>query len=203
MYDALLWSCFLLGVGFFLLVCEFFIPSAGAIAAACAVSLIAGVVVAFTHSVLWGVASLTLVVTAVPLTLAIMIRWWPYTPIGRRMLLRSPDDPPPDVLPNDPHHQKLQSLVGRVGQAESDLMPNGMIEVDGERFDAISVSGLIHRGQRIEVVRCIAGKLNVRTTTRLPESSRSDSDQNSDQAISPLDRPIDQLGLSDLDDPLA
>lgn len=212
MHDSLLWSVILLAIGFVLLVAELFIPSAGMMTVCCIVSLVAAVAVAFTHSVTWGITSLIIVFTVAPVTLAFLIRLWPYTPIGRRILLRSPDAPLPDVLPNDSHRKALQALVGCIGRSVSDMMPNGMIEIDGQRFDAISVSGLINSGQAIEVVSCTAGKLHVRSTKRSPESNSNKSGASAsgdpatastnDTQASPLQRPLEELGLSDLEDPL-
>ncbi len=209
MLDSFLWSLILLAIGFVLLIAELFIPSAGMMTVGCIVSLVAAMAVAFTHSLTWGFTSLILVFTISPLTLAFLIRWWPYTPIGRRILIRSPDAPLPDVLPNDPHHQTMQALVGCVGRSVADLMPNGMIEIDGQRFDAISISGLIHRDQTIEVVSCIAGKLHVRTTSRSQQSDANNANDANDATTStadteqsPLHRPLTDLGLSDLEDPL-
>jgi len=183
-----------------LLVVEFFIPSGGLIAVTAGAAFLASIFVAFTVSAGWGFTMILIVAIVVPVVLSLTIRFWPRTPMGRRMMTRVPGDPLPDVLPDDEHHQRIRSLLGRVGVAETDLLPNGSIRIDGRRYDAVA-SGAIDANQTIEVHRIDADKLHVRATTR----SLNDVPDRPDLPESPssrLEQPIEELGIESLDDPL-
>ncbi|MEZ6090947.1 MAG: NfeD family protein [Pirellulaceae bacterium] len=199
MEGPLFWSFVLLAIGLLLLVVEFFVPSGGLLAIACALSLLASIVIGFLVSLTWGMIMMLLVAVIVPIALAITIRWWPHTSMGRSIMNRHPGDVPPDVLPDDEHHRKLRSLPGRVGEAINDMLPNGFVRIDGEKLDAVSIGGVIDAGQRIEVVRVEAGKVHVRATSRRPEPLP----ESNDQMESPLEQSIEDLGIEGLDDPLA
>ncbi len=45
------------------------------------------------------------------------------------------------------------TLVGRAGVASTDLRPSGMVDVDGDFYDAISLKGFIDKGDAVEVKR--------------------------------------------------
>ena len=199
MDGPLFWSFVLLAAGLLLLVVEFFVPSGGLLAIASALAMFASIVIGFLVSFTWGMIMSMVVAVIVPITLALTIRWWPYTSMGRAVMNRRPDDPPVDVLPDDEHHRKLKALPGRVGEAINDMLPNGFIRVDGEKFDAVSIGGVIDAGQRIEVVRVEGGRIQVRVTSREPEAANEDKAH----VASPLEQSIEDLGIEGLDDPLA
>ncbi|QDV70288.1 hypothetical protein Poly24_40080 [Rosistilla carotiformis] len=199
MDGPLFWSFVLLAAGLLLMIVEFFVPSGGFLAIASGLAMIGCIIVGFSVSPRWGMIMVVVVVTLVPIALGITVRLWPRTPMGRSIMARQPGDPLPDVLPDDEYHRKIKSLQGRVGMADSDMLPNGTIKIDGERYDAISSGGAIDRGQRIEVFRIESGKLHVRVTTRAIDADRD----HAEPTVSPLDQPIEQLGIDSLEDPLA
>jgi len=114
--SALVWILLLMVVGLALLLLEVFVPSGGVLGLLAVVALGAGVVTAFVEqgaTVGMGVLAGTLL--AVPAVLMLAFRWFPSTPLGRRVL-----PPPPsadDVLPDRSLRQRLRGLVGRRGRA--------------------------------------------------------------------------------------
>ena len=54
-----------------------------------------------------------------------------------------------------------KSLVGKTGIAHTILRPSGMVEVDGDIYDAMSNYGFIERGSRVKVVSYETGQLHV------------------------------------------
>ena len=64
-----------------------------------------------------------------PAVLAIAFRYWPQTPMGKRVLLEVPTEE--EVLPDTPQLRALRKLVGKVGVAKSMMLPSGAISVEG------------------------------------------------------------------------
>ena len=56
---------------------------------------------------------------------------------------------------------KHKNLVGKTGIAHTILRPSGMIEIDGEIYDAMSNYGFIEKGSKIKVVSYETGQLHV------------------------------------------
>jgi len=53
-------------------------------------------------------------------------------------------------------------LIGRIGKALTDLKPSGHIEVDGERYQAISESTYIKKGASVEIISGEGARYKVR-----------------------------------------
>ncbi|MBE0654139.1 MAG: nodulation protein NfeD [Bacteroidales bacterium] len=56
---------------------------------------------------------------------------------------------------------KNKYLVGKTGIAHTVLRPSGMVEIDGEVYDAMANYGLIEKGTRIKVISYETGQLHV------------------------------------------
>jgi membrane-bound ClpP family serine protease len=149
--DALVWIVALLVVGLAVLVLEVFLPSGGVLGFLSVLAIGAAIVMAFTQQgAAAGLAVLVISFVAVPAVLALAFRWFPDTPLGRRVL-----PPPPgadDVLPAAEHRRRLRDLVGRWGRVTSELMPWGEVTIDGLVHEAISESGPIAAGAEVEAV---------------------------------------------------
>lgn len=147
---ALLWVLLLVLVGLGVLVLEVFVPSGGILGFVSVVALVAGIATAFLEQgAVAGMAVLAFVVLAVPAVLGLAFRWFPETPLGRRVL-----PPPPDaatLVPDQSRRARARGLVGRRGRAISELLPWGEVDVDGVEVEAISESGPIEAGAAVEV----------------------------------------------------
>jgi membrane-bound serine protease (ClpP class) len=55
-----------------------------------------------------------------------------------------------------------QALVGSIAVARTDLSPQGYVFVDGERWDAVSDSGPLHAGDRLQITAVDGLKLKVK-----------------------------------------
>jgi len=190
--DHLAWSALLLLLGLLLVMVEVFIPSGGVLGFLSITSLVAGVILAFYHrGAEVGFLFLTVTAVALPVTLMMAFRWWPKTPMGRRILLDVPKSD--EVLPDSPERRWLRQMVGRVGVAKSLMLPSGAIEVDGHTIDALTEGTPIERGQRVRVIAVNGNRVVVRVADDAAPAETDDV----------LSRPIDFLGLESLDDPLA
>jgi membrane-bound serine protease (ClpP class) len=133
----------LFGLALVLLVLEFVIPSAGALAVLCGASLLAGVVCFFVHSALWGFAALAIALGGAPVAIGWTLSIWSTTPLGRRSVLSAEVRATP--APSAP-------APGATGVARTDLRPVGRVEIDGRMLDAIAENGFVEAGCRVEVV---------------------------------------------------
>ena len=151
MMSGIVWVASLLVVGLAVLVLEVFVPSGGVLGFLSVVAIVAAIVMAFVEQgAAFGMAVVAIAFTAVPAVLAVAFRWFPETPLGRRVL--PPPPAPDDVVPAAGRRRRLRELVGRFGRATSELVPWGGVEVAGERLEAVSESGTVAAGAEVEVV---------------------------------------------------
>ena len=118
--DAIYWSILFMGLGLFIVLMELFIPSAGILTLLAGACFIASVVAGFFASWTAGFVMLILIVILIPLLLMGMIKIWPKTPIGRRILIEPTSDPDAVVPEWEPG---IQDLVGQLGVAQTKMLP--------------------------------------------------------------------------------
>ena len=202
--EPLLLPLGLILLGLVLLACEAFIPSAGLLGILSATAILAGIVMAFfppgqvapynSENLTVGTAVFGGTVLAVVLTIAGLIRWWPKTPLGKLILIdpRPADEVVPDLTP-------LQQLVGQVGQTRVLMLPSGMIDIEGQTYDATTDGASIEKGIWVEVTSVRGRNLVVR-----PISDEIAHQLRSTQASSPdpLSRPVDDVVPDPFSDPL-
>jgi membrane-bound serine protease (ClpP class) len=195
--DALFWSIVLLLAGIGLIGLEIFIPSGGVLSILSVLAVVASIVVAFAgpgggSGV--GLAMLTTTGVVIPLVLAAVIRWWPSTPIGRMIVLHTPESEE-EVLPLTEEYQHLKSLIGRRGVAKTKMYPSGVVLIDGEPYDAVGEGMAIEPGQPIRVIAMRTNRIVVTVDTEdgPPPSDEPDV----------LAQPADSLGIDSLEDPPA
>lgn len=142
-------ALFLVGIG--VIVLEVFVPSGGVLGFVSLAAIIAAIATAFLElGVGAGTAMIALSVVVVPVVLALAFRWFPETPLGRRVLPAPPE--PADVVPDAPGRRRARDLVGQRGRTTSDLLPWGTVEVGSESLDGVSEGGPIDAGSEIVVV---------------------------------------------------
>ena len=177
-----------------LLVMEFFIPSGGVLGVAAAVAGLTSAVIAFTHSLNAGLWTVSLFLVSTPVVMTSLVRLWPRTSMGQKMLNRRPNQLDPGGTPRTtPRGTPLSSLVSRVGVARSDLLPSGTIEVDGEKIDAVSEGMAIDRGDPVFVTRLLGNRIRVRPANeREQEGEQSSSNPGSPASLETWD--FEELG---------
>lgn len=162
----LTYSAALLVLFCLLLIGEFFVPSAGMVGLAAAIAALTSIVIAFTHSLTAGFVVMGAVVVCTIAILYMMVHYWPHTPIGRMILNRRPgqrDDPVEHRLRSG---EKRKELVGKIGFAKTNLLPSGLVVIDGKRLDAVSDGAPIDAGTDVVVISAVAGKIRVRAAQR-------------------------------------
>ena len=195
-YPELTWAVILMAVGLGLVVMELFIPSGGIIGFFAMLAILGSIVLAFRNDTRVGAGFLFFAVIAFPAISVLALRWWPYTPMGRRILSQLPEAD--EMLPR---YEGLQDLVDSVGTAKSLMMPSGSVLINGRTIDAVSEGMPIEPGQAIRVIQVRGNQVVVRPTGQQPNRAEADRAASSSDDI--LSRPADTLGIEPLDDPLA
>jgi membrane-bound ClpP family serine protease len=192
------WAILLMVAGCALVVLEVFIPSGGLISILSGVAFIAAIVIASwqspTTGPFTGLAFAAATVIVVPILIATAFKYWPKTPMGKAFLGEPLTGD--DVLPDDPR----RALLGRVGVTRSKLLPSGAVEVDGQVIDATTQGGQpIEPGAYVVIAEVRGNRVVVRPAAK----DQRPGHQSAKDIKNILDRPIDELGIESLDDPLA
>lgn len=192
MIEPWVWAVMLIVVAIGLSVLELFVPSGGVLAFLSIASIIASVILAFKSGPVVGLVFLVGVMIGMPTCFILAVKWWPHTPIGRRILLRADGG---DVLPDDDFHRGLKDLVGRTGHAKSKMLPSGAVLIDGRTVNAYTEGVPIEPGQRVIV-------LDVHGTNVLVRPLEDDEVSPSEEA-SGLSQPIDSIAPDPFNDSTA
>ena len=187
-----IWAVLLLALGLGLAALEVLLPSGGLLGFLAIAAIVGAIVIGFMQSLAAGLSLTAAALVAVPLIVALALRWWPHTPIGRRILLGVPREQ--DVLPDSPRNRDLKGLVGRVGRAKSPMLLSGAVVIDGRTYDAMSESQPIEVGQMVRVVQVRGTELVVRPADDRPPPRPADD---------PLSRPIDTVAPDPFQEPPA
>ena len=197
--DPLAWPAILLFVGLALLVLEIFVPSGGILGFLSLAAMAAGIALAFYQvGVKTGFSFLAITMVAVPTVLVFAFRWWPSTPMGRRMLPAPPSEE--EIRPDSPERRLLRDLVGKYGHARTVMLPSGAVEIEGRTIDAVSEGMPIDPGQPIQVVEVRDTRVVVRLVEDIPEQQAQQQSRDPNDILS---RPFDSTGFDPFDDPLA
>jgi membrane-bound ClpP family serine protease len=187
-----IWAVLLLALGLGLAVLEVLLPSGGLLGFLAVAAILGAIVVGFVQSMAAGLLLSVAALVAVPVIVAMALRWWPHTPIGRRILLGVPKEQ--DILPDSPKVRDLKALVGRVGRAKSQMLLSGAVMIDGRTYDAMSESQPIEAGQMVRVVQVRGTEIVVRPADERPPPRRADD---------PLSQPIDKVAPDPFQEPPA
>ncbi len=187
------WAILLLLAGLLLAVLEVFLPSGGIIGILAAIALVAALVISFQESAttgpMVGFFFALATVIAVPTLVALALKIWPRTPMGKAFLGDLPSDA--DVLPDDPR----RSLLGKVGIARTKMLPSGAVEIEGRIIDAVSQGQAIEPGTYVVVNEVRANRVVVRPAGK----NQRPEHENPNELLA---RPIDEFGIDALDEPL-
>ena len=146
-----------------LIVLELFIPSNGILTIAAAACLILGIVNCFLVSQWLGFIVTIITIAALPIFIVAMVRIWPNTWIGQRIAIRLAQKAKPGQ--SIPDANKLEKLVGAVGQTITDLRPVGAVMFGSDRVDCVAETGQIEKGSKVTVIHVEGVRVVVREQT--------------------------------------
>lgn len=148
MESLVLWGIILLVGSLALVILEVFVPSAGLISLLAAAVGIGGLACLYKYDWMWGLIATLVMLILAPLTFFAGMNVMPSTPMGKRMLFGEEGEDRP-AISDEPN--VLAAMVGKSGEAVTDLRPVGMVRVDGVRLQARSETALIQAGASIRV----------------------------------------------------
>ena len=160
--ESMGWVFLLMGVAVGLVTLDLFIPSHGVLTLMAAVAAVGAIGLAFSVGLRQGVMMVALVGVLTPVLAGVAIKWWPHTPIGRLIILSPPDHSADGISAAE---SEAKGLVGSLGTAKTDLLPNGAIVVAGKTWDALTQGKSIDSGTPVKIISVRTGRLVVRSAT--------------------------------------
>jgi membrane-bound ClpP family serine protease len=194
--QTLLWAILLLLLGISCLVLEMFIPSGGLLGVLAALSIIGAIALAFMTGPIQGIVMTMFVTLLIPIMLAVAVKLWPETPLGRLILLRRPQGAD-EVLPQTEAYRTINALIGKRGVAKSMMLPSGVVLVEGKNYDAVSNGLPIEPGQKVRVI----GIDTQRLVVRVDEEPFKEPVPSIEQASG--ETPLTESPLPGIEDPFA
>jgi membrane-bound ClpP family serine protease len=195
--DPLVWAGLLLLLGLALVMTEVFVPSGGILGVLALTSIVVAIVLAFWQSgAMAGFLFVLVSLIAVPTILFLAFQWLPETAVGKRLLAEVPSSE--EVLPDDDERRALRDLVGKIGRAETRMLPSGAVQIEGRTIDAMSEGMPIEPGQPVRVMEVHGTRVTVRLMTEEAAAAAPSPKSNDDV----LAQTIDKLGLDPFE-PLA
>ncbi len=146
-------------LGVAILVAEIFIPSHGILSVAGLGFLIAAVVKTFSYGGRGaGIIAIFACLVFVPTFAFFAIKYWPLTPIGRRI---APPNPQLTSADTSLPVEELAALVGQCGRSISPLRPVGTCDFNGRRISCVCEFGMLDAGVIVEGIGIKGGNLAV------------------------------------------
>jgi membrane-bound ClpP family serine protease len=162
-----IWAFILLVLALAIVILELFVPSGGILGVLAACSLVASVVMVHReHGLNVAAVYLLVLVVSAPLFFTSAIKWWPRTPIGRRVLNLVPGRE--KEFAGTSMYDKTRSLVGRKGIATSVLMPSGAVRIEDRILDVVSEGIPIEKGDAVQVIHVEGPLIVVRRCEETP-----------------------------------
>lgn len=160
--NNLIYSLLALLIFYIVLVGEFLLPTGGLLGLMAVAALTTAVVLAFKSSMAAGISISSFIAISSPFFIMFLIRIWPNTPVGKRMLnlKRGQTTQPPCKTTSS--GTPLDELKGQRGIANTNLLPSGLVTIQGEKIDAVSTGMPIDAGSHIIVVKIDTGHVQVR-----------------------------------------
>jgi membrane-bound serine protease (ClpP class) len=160
----LIWGIVLIVVGFLVLGLEVFVPSGGVLAVTSGIIAIAGIVCLFRYDTTWGLTGTLAVVVIGPLMGAFLLKIWPDTPLGRRLVHGDVTEEDRARAQMNEQNERMErlALVGAEGVAITTLRPVGTAKIGTERMEVLSESGWITAGTPVKVTAVDGLEIKVR-----------------------------------------
>lgn len=158
-----IWAAILIIAALLLLLAELFLPSGGILGALASVCLVAGLVCLFMINYTLGLLGIVLTLAGLPILIAVGIKIFPKTPVGRKIMLQERQQA--DTITYDRHVSRSGSeLIDQQGVAETDLRPVGTVRLNesGRRIECFAEGGVIDAGAPVKVTRIQGMEVKVR-----------------------------------------
>jgi membrane-bound ClpP family serine protease len=143
-----------------LIVAEIFVPSGGLISIAALACLIGGLMIFFKQPEIPRWVGIVTALIEIPIVLTAAYKIFPKTPFGKSVTLAPPKKQAGEGVPDT---EKLEGLLGKVGEVITPLRPVGMVDFDGHRVECVAESGYVNKGTKVKVIDVESTQVTVRT----------------------------------------
>lgn len=147
----IMWAVIAGLTGLILLAAELFIPSHGLLGLLAGIALLVCVVLCFLIKPWLGATVFAVLGLSAPFVLMGFVNFWPHTPIGKRMVLKTNVTGTAPVGGLDAV-SAAKIAIGSTGKTLTELRPVGMCEFADTRLESISRSNLIPPNTPVKVV---------------------------------------------------
>jgi membrane-bound ClpP family serine protease len=158
--DLLIASILLFVGALISLLAELIVPAHGFMAVVSAAFVISGIILSFTVGSTFGTICLFALLVLTPFVVAGFVKFYPHSPVGRRVLLRGPNPRNVHAISTD-QQLELTALIGHSGTAITTLRPAGTGIIEGRRIACMSEGPVIEKGAPIRAVAVSGGQLVV------------------------------------------
>ncbi len=158
--DLLIAAILLFAAAVVFLVAELFVPAHGLLAILCGFLTLGGIITCFYIGPVFGTVSILAVMVFGPLLLFTGVRYYPKSPVGRRILMSQPN--PDSIKGFSDHRKELADMVGRAGVAVTTLRPAGVCAFEERRLASVSEGMIITSGTRVVVIGVSGAQVVVR-----------------------------------------
>lgn len=190
------WAILLLVIAIGIVALEMFIPSGGLLGIMAAAAMVSSIFVVFKYyGLVWGTVYLVFNAFLTPFVIVSALKWWPHTPIGRKMLNLPPGQE--GEITSTPSYDEYKELIGKRGVAQSKMLPSGTVQLGEVRYDAMGQGVAIDPGQAVEVVAVEGNRIIVRPVMDGDEVTTEAKDSLDQVIADPFDEPDSAAGDTD------
>ena len=159
----LAWGLGLIILSIIIFAAELFLPSMGLLSIGAGISLIVGIVFLFRYDMTWGLTGSLVSVVLVPTFLGFLLKVWPHTPFGRKIIGKPLEDELGEQQASEGQLRKArEALIGKTGVALGDLRPIGTALIEDARVEVMSEIGFIPANTNVRVVSADLTTIKVR-----------------------------------------
>lgn len=132
--------------GLFLVGAEVFVPG-GVLGIIGALALIAATVIAFpAFGPAGGLITAVALIILTGVAIFLWVKIFPRTRLGKHMTVSM------DLHDSKATEDDLPALLGKTGEAISDLRPSGYVLIEGRRTDVVTQGEMISKGEKVNVI---------------------------------------------------
>ncbi len=148
----------LLLLGMSLAVLEVFFPSGGLLGVLTVCAVVAALFLGFRSGVGMGLFISAATIIGIPVIVVVALKYWPRTPIGRRIILASSETD----SAGESEANARRELIGKIGKTKTPMLLAGAVVIEGKVLDAVSEGPAIEAHQPVIVTDVSGNRIKVR-----------------------------------------
>jgi membrane-bound ClpP family serine protease len=155
------WAILFVAGAVALFIIEVFIPSGGLLGLGSFACLIGAIVCLFSLDSTYGWIGLVTGIVLVPCAVALALKVFPHTFVGKRLILSEEQKADATVYSSD-DSPGFADLLGAQGMTLNDLRPVGTVDFEGRREECLADRGVITAQTKVKVVSVEGMEIKVR-----------------------------------------